>query len=74
MDFPTFFSVDQFAGMLGQSKSHIQHAAGNYILPNRSKSRAKLPEGWAAFMWSGIIIICEEKDLCLTKKLFAIPD
>jgi hypothetical protein len=73
-DYPTFFSVDQFASMTGLSKSHLQHAAGNYTNPGRSTSRAKMPAGWAAFHWSGILIICSEDDLCRTKKFFAIPD
>lgn len=74
MHYPNFFSVDQFSGMTSLSKSHIQHAAKNYTSPGTTKSRAKMPVGWAAFIWSGIWIICEEKDLCLTKKLFGVPD
>ena len=73
-NFPQFYSVDQFCDMIGSSKSHIQHGAGNYIQPGRSTSRAKLPPGWGAFMWSNMLIICEEKDLWVVKKLFAIPD
>lgn len=62
MDYPRFYNVTDFAAIRGVSVDHIRHACRNSIDPGKSISKAKLPDGWGAFMWGGIYIIYELKD------------
>lgn len=60
--FPAFFSIKQFADLVGASESHIQHAARNFVEPGMSTNRAKLAEGWRAIKWGKVYIIYHDQD------------
>lgn len=53
---PSFYNVLEFADMVQLSPAYIRHGARAFSNP-QPENRAKLPEGYGAFQWSGIYII-----------------
>ena len=68
---PAFYSVPEFSDMLGLSEGHVRHAARAYVNPD-ANTRAKLPEGYGAFKWSGIYIIYDLSDRKVIAKMFNV--
>lgn len=68
--FPAFFNIRQFAELTGVSESHVQHAARNYLEPNASVNRAKLPDGWRAIKWGKVYIVYADQDHTAMMMLF----
>lgn len=70
--FPVFFSVREFADLIGKSESHVQHAARNYVEPECNANRAKLPEGWRALKWNKTYVLYADQDHNKMMHLFSV--
>lgn len=68
---PAFYSVPEFADMLGLSEGHIRHAARAFVNPDAT-TRAKLPDGYGAFKWSGIYIVYDLNDSAVIARMFNV--
>lgn len=70
---PGFYNIEEFADMMGTTPDHMRHAAKNFTgRGTRGSSRAKLPEGYGAFIWSGVYIIFDLRDEKSVERMFNV--
>lgn len=70
---PGFWNVEEFArDVMWCSQDHVRHAARSYVDNDAPRSRAKLPEGFGAFMWAGVYIVFDLDDADAINRLFGV--
>jgi hypothetical protein len=69
---PAFYNVTEFADMFQVSEGHVRHAARNWLFPGKSANRAKLPEGYGAFVWADIYVIFLLQDRTAVERMFNV--
>lgn len=73
MSAPGFWNVEEFAAdVMFCTPDHVRHAARNYVDPAPRRSRAKLPDGFGAFLWGSVYVIFELRDAEVIEKMFNV--
>lgn len=68
---PSFYNVFEFADIFQLSPAYIRHGARSFSKP-QPENRAKLPDGYGAFQWSGIYIIFALDEQAAIEKMFNV--